>query len=95
VANNRTKHKDFKIRITARAAIDVETSCVESGLFVKGPGRLICSFFKKSFGHRKDSNFSVSHALFEYVYAAHSLISPLAPFSNLLVFQCLGDTSIS
>jgi len=93
VANNRTKHKDFKIRITARAAIDVETSCVESGLFVKGPGRLICSFFKKSFGHRKDSNFSVSHALFEY--SAHSLISPLAPYSNLLVFQCLGGTSIS
>ena len=55
MANNRTKHKDFKIRITARAATDVETFCGKSGLFVKG--RLMCSFFKKSFGHRKDSNF--------------------------------------
>jgi hypothetical protein len=27
VVNNRKKHKDFKIRITARAVIDVETSC--------------------------------------------------------------------
>ena len=94
MANNRTKHKDFKIRITARAAIDVETSCVESGLFVKGPGVLFVPFLRKVLATEKTRiSQCVMHELFEY--SALSLISPLAPFSNLLVFQCLGDTSIS